>query len=96
VVWNFHTAATVEIAPDGRSADLSQNGTTIKAQILSPLNCRLATANAEMPAPQARNRGITNLVIRLPKQTAPQTITVLFSRPEDRAVPPVRPLATWR
>jgi hypothetical protein len=96
VVWNFHTAATVEIPPDGRSANLSQNGTTIKVQILSPLNCRLATANAEMPPPQARNKGITNLVIRLPKQTAPQTITVLFSRPEDRAAPPVRPLATWR
>jgi hypothetical protein len=35
-------------------------------------------------------------VVRLPKQTAPQTITVLFSRPEDHLTPPVKPLATWR
>ena len=43
-----------------------------------------------MPAPQASNKGITNLVVRLPKQTASQTITVLFARPEDRVSPPVR------
>jgi hypothetical protein len=49
-----------------------------------------------MPAPQAGNKGITNLVVRLPKQTASQTITVLFSRPEDRVTPPLRPLASWR
>jgi len=96
VVWNFHTAATVEIAPDGRSARLTQNGATINARILSPLNCRFATANAEMPAPQASNKGVTNLVVRLPKQTVSQTIAVLFVRPEDRVAPPVRPLATWR
>jgi hypothetical protein len=95
VVWNFHTAATVQIAPDGRSASLSQKGATMTARILSPLHCSFATANVEMPAPQANNKGITNLVVRLPKQTASQTITVLFARPEDHVTPPVRPLATW-
>ena len=96
VVWNFHTAATVEIAPDGRSARLIQKGATMEARIISPLNCRFATANAEMPAPQASNKGVTNLVIRLPKQSVSQTITVLFLRPEDRVTSPVRSLATWR
>lgn len=96
VVWNFHTAATVQIAPDGRSASLTQKGATISARILSPQDCRFATADTEMPAPQATNKGITNLIVRLPKQTAPQTITVLFSRPEDHLTPPVKPLATWR
>jgi hypothetical protein len=96
VVWNFHTAATVQIAPDGRSASLTQKGATMNARIVSPQNCRFAIANTEMSAPQAANKGITNLVVRLPKQTAPQTITVLFSRPEDHLIPPVKPLATWR
>jgi len=96
VVWNFHTAAAVQIAPDGRSASLTQKGATISARILSPQNCRFATASTEMPAPQAGNKGITNLVVRLPRQTASQTITVLFARPEDGVTPPVKPLATWR
>jgi hypothetical protein len=96
VVWNFHTAATVQIAPDGRSASLTQKGVTVNVRILSPLHCSFATANAELPAPQAGNKGITNLIVRLPKQTASQTITVLFARPEDHITPPVRPLATWR
>ena len=96
VVWNFHTAATVQIAPDGRSATLTQKGATISARILSPPNGRFATANAEMTAPQATNKGVTNLVVRLPQQIVSQTIAILFVRPEDRVTPPVRPLAAWR
>lgn len=96
VIWNFHTAANVQIAADGRSAILTQNGATISARILSPPNGRFATANTEMPAPQASNKGITNLVVRLPQQTVSQTIAVLFLRPEDRVAPPLRPLNTWR
>jgi hypothetical protein len=96
VVWNFHTKATVQIAPDGRSATLTQNGATIDTRILAPLNCRFDTANAQMAPPQASNKGVTNLVIRLPKQSVSQTIAVLFVRPEDHVTSPVRPLATWR
>jgi len=96
VVWNFHTSAIVQISADGRSASLAQGGATLSARILSPSNGRFATANAEMLPPQARNKGVTNLVVRLPQQTLPQTIVVLFARPEDRITPPARPLATWR
>jgi hypothetical protein len=86
----------VQIAPDGRSASLTQNGATISARILSPPNGRFAIASTEMPPPQAPNKGITNLVVRLPQQTVSQTIAVLFARPEDRVTPPLRPLHTWR
>jgi Heparinase II/III-like protein len=96
VVWNFHTAANVQIAPDGRSASLTQNGATISARILSPPNSRFTIATTEMAPPQAPNKGITNLVVRLPRQTVSQTIAVLFSRPEDRTTPPLKPLHTWR
>ena len=96
IVWNFHTSATVQIAPDGRSASLTKDGATLTARILSPPDGRFATANAEMPPPQANNKGVTNLVVRLPKRTVSQTIAVLFVRPEDRMTSPVRPLASWR
>jgi Heparinase II/III-like protein len=95
IVWNFHTAATVEISPDGHSARLTQNGATISARLISPSNGRFATANAEMPLPQASNKGVTNLVVRLPRQTVSQTIAVLFGRPEDSTTFLVRPLYTW-
>jgi hypothetical protein len=49
-----------------------------------------------MQPPQAPNKGITNLVVRLPQQTVSQTIAVLFARPEDRVTPPLRQLHTWR
>jgi hypothetical protein len=96
VVWNFHTTADVQIAPDGRSASLTQKGATISARILSPPNGRFAIASTEMPPPQAPNKGITNLVVRLPQQTVSQTIAVLFARPEDRTTPPLKQLHTWR
>jgi hypothetical protein len=96
VVWNFHTRAIVHIAADGRSATLTQGGATLHARILAPASARFATASTEVPAPQASNPGVTNLVFRLPKQATAETIAVLFTGPDDTLSPQIKPLSKWR
>jgi hypothetical protein len=96
VVWNFHTFANVEIAKDGRSATLTQNGATLIAKILQPANARFTTASTQPPPPQKPNPGLTNLVIPLATQSSPQTIAVLFTRSGDKAKAHLTPLSTWK
>ncbi|HEX4030369.1 MAG TPA: heparinase II/III family protein [Terracidiphilus sp.] len=96
VVWNFHTFAAVQIAPDGRSATLTRNGATLKARILSPQGARFSTANTQPPPPQEPNPGLTNLVIPIQQQSAPATIAVLFTAPGDRSTPHLKPLSEWK
>ena len=96
VVWNFHTFATVEIAPDGRSATLKAGGATLHAHILQPSGAKFSTANAEPAPPQAPNPGLTNLVILIRRQSSPATITVLFTQSGDEKNPPLMPLSTWK
>jgi len=95
IVWNFHTAASIHIAPDGRSASLVQNGATLEARILSPVSVRFDTASTQAPPPQESNAGISNLVIRLPQQASEQRIVVLFVRAGDQFAPEIKPLAAW-
>ncbi len=96
VTWNFHTFATVAIAPDGRSATLTRNGVTLRARILAPAGVRFSTANTQPPAPQAPNPGLTNLVIPIRQQANPATIAVLFTGADDRKAPRIRPLSAWK
>ena len=96
VVWNYHTFASVEIAPDGRSATLTEGGATLKARILSPAGVKFSTVSTEAPAPQAANPGLTNLVISISKQATPATIAVVFTKPDDHAKPAIKKLAEWK
>ena len=96
VVWNFHTLAQVQIALDGRTATLSENGKTLKATILAPAAAQFSTASTASAPPQEPNTGLSNLVIPLRAQSARQTIAVLFTQPGDTAVPALEPLSAWR
>lgn len=96
VVWNFHTLAAVEIAKDGRSATLTQGSATLTARILSPAAAQFSTASAQAPPPNAANPGITNLVVRLAKQSNAETIAVVFTKAGDKASPIVKPLSAWK
>ncbi len=96
VVWNFHTLATVEIVPDGRSAILTRNGAALCARILSPAGARFSTVSAQSPAPQEANPGLTNLVIAIHQQTNAATIAVLFTASGDKKTAPTKPLASWK
>ena len=97
VVWNFHTFASVEIAPDGRSATLARNGATMRVRILAPDAARFSMASAQPPAPQEPNPGLTNLIVSpVHPLASATTIAVLFTATGDRKTPHIEPLAKWK
>ena len=96
VVWNFHTLATVEIAPDGRTATLTRKGATLHARILAPADTRFSTVSTEPPAPQEANPGLTNLVISIHQQSSAATIAVLFSGNIEKRTAHIKPLTEWK
>jgi hypothetical protein len=96
LTWNFHTFAAVDIAPDGRSATLSQDGETVRAKILEPAAARFSTASTEAPPPQEPNPGLTNLVISMCMRSEPMTLAVVFSAEGDQATTRVRQLDDWK
>jgi hypothetical protein len=96
VIWNFHTGASIHIAADGRSAKLTQEGAALEARILSPADARFQTASTRVSPPQASNKGISNLVIRLPQVMSAQKIIVLFTRAADKFTPDILPLSAWK
>jgi hypothetical protein len=95
IVWNLHTTAVVRIAPDRHAAILLQNGVKLDVRILSPTNGKFTLRNSQVLAPQASNRGISNLVIDLPKQASPIMISVLFSGVGKKARAPLIPITAW-
>ena len=97
IAWGMTTAAT--IALDGSRATLTQDGKEMRAEILSPAGAVFTKESAEQKPPQATNKGIRRLMIRLPDQTGRVTIAVMLSPawPKQKAVktPEVTPLSKW-
>jgi Heparinase II/III-like protein len=94
--WNFHTFAAVHVSPDGRSASLTQNGTTLLARILMPMDATFTTEGTQPSPPQSPNPGLSNLTVLLRQQSAAQTISVIFSSPESKVSSMIIPLSSWR
>jgi hypothetical protein len=90
VTWNFHTDASVDLAPDGRSATLRKGGETLRLQIASGTaeGGTFKTVSANPPPPQRQNPGVTNLTIQFPGPLTKATIRVVASSPDDRAAAP--------
>jgi hypothetical protein len=94
--WSFHTGASITISPDGQTALLRQNGQSLRANIQSPSAGRFEIADTGRSPPEASNKGITSLTIKLPKQLSPITIAVEFSSVDDHAIrQPTEPLPRW-
>jgi hypothetical protein len=93
VVWAMHTPA--EVSVDGTRAVLSQKGQELTARILSPAGAEFATTSADPGAPQARNEGITKLVINLPQTSGAVRVAVLLSPEPDATAPALTALAEW-
>jgi hypothetical protein len=101
--WFMHTAARVEIAADGASAMLEQNGKRLEASILSPAGAVFEVRKAEplpespQPEKQNPNDAIRKLAINLPE--AKNVRVAVLLRPvegEDLpAKPAIAPLAEW-
>ncbi|UKS28761.1 Ig-like domain-containing protein [Paenibacillus sp. HWE-109] len=103
--WFMHTNADIDIAPDGKSAILTQNNKRLYAQLLSPTQGTFSQMNAEpLPtSPHPTQDELTNvrkLVVQL-TNAGNTTIAIRFvplvagqSKPLD--TPTVTPLANWQ
>ena len=99
VYWFAHTMAEIQISSDGKSATLTQDGKTLKAQILSPSNAKftamdpvLLSGNADHSDEYSR-ADYRKLVINL-KGVTSANISVVFtpilsSADESKTVPSV-------
>jgi hypothetical protein len=87
VTWDFHTAAKVEVAEDGRSAVLSgAGGKRMRAVIAaSPEGARFKVVSANPPPPQRQNPGVSNLTVELPGKVRQANIVVRVASVEEGA-----------
>jgi hypothetical protein len=102
--WFAHTAAAIDIAPDGRSATLSAAGKELRANLLSPSDATFTEMAARplwtspQPDGQATNAGLRKLAINLSGVTevriAVQLTPVLPGHTETAAE--IEPLADWQ
>lgn len=96
ITWNLQTKAKIQIASDGRSADLTIDGIDMKATILSPADAHFSTSTATIMPDETPNPGVADLMIEQHQISAPETIAVLLSR--ENANMPVRlhRLSEWK
>ena len=100
VIWNFHTRAAISI--QGTVATLTQNGKSMKVEILSPAGASFqvvtadpgVTSNPDLQ--QNRNAGVRNLTVRLAEKTTGATIAVRILPANSAAPrPTIEALANW-
>jgi len=96
--WAVTTDADIEIQQKG-VAVLSLGGKKLIAKILSPANVNFEAGSAEQKPPQAVNKGVKRLMIKIPKAENNIRVAVLLSPvwSEENAVKSaeVKPLSDW-
>ena len=98
VVWGMLTAAKVKITSSGAELAIGKSGLTMR--LLEPAGARFDTMSANPPPPQAQNRGITKMVVRLPSPVTQTRIAVLMTPHAADAEPAkwagaIEPLDRW-
>jgi hypothetical protein len=93
ITWAMHTSAAVSL--DGATAVLTQGERSLTARILAPEGAQFATASADPGPPQARNEGVTKLVVRLPQCSGAARLAVLLSPERPTRAPALSPLQEW-
>ena len=84
IYWFAHTQADISISSDGKTANLTQNGKTLIAQIASPSEAKFTKMGAKPlssspnPSSQNANEGVQKLVIKLTNTTS-ASISVFFT-----------------
>ncbi|MFC1763069.1 hypothetical protein ACFL6U_13430 [Planctomycetota bacterium] len=96
--YHHFTDAAIEIEkPD--VARLHLKGRELIARVLSPSGANFTVESAEQPPPQKSNKGVSRLVVRLPKAKGDTRIAVLLSPEWQDGVSlrkmPVKPLEEW-
>ena len=102
--WQMHTRAEVEVAADGRSATLRQNGRQLHAALVAPAGVRFEVRPARPAegsptvAGQSSNEGVVKLVAPVP--TGGGRLAVVFTPLTGEqgapAPPALTPLGDWR
>ena len=100
VVWGMTTDAEIDVGETG-VATLRLDGKELIARVLSPPDATFLVESAEQEPPQARNKGVRRLLVRLAEvKGSPVRVTVLLSPtwPDGAAEPTatmLTPLAEW-
>ena len=87
--WFLHTAASVTIERDGRTANLQQAGKQLRAEILSPAGATFEVTDAQPlpPSPhperQAKNKDIRKLAIHLTGISDARLAVLLVPKPSQ-------------
>jgi len=96
--WGMTTDA--KIAADAGRAVLTLDGKTLTARVLSPAGAAFSVESAEQKSPQATNKGVRRLMVRLKAQPGPLRFAVLLSPhwPDGKQVrsSKITPLKQWR
>lgn len=113
VSWGMTTHAEIKTGPllagSGKQAGagqagparavLTQQGRQLAATILAPAGAEFSVESAEMQAPQAENKGVRRLMIRLPDQDGSVLLAVLlapcWADGGEVAPPAVKPISDW-
>jgi hypothetical protein len=101
VLWFVHTPATISVSADGRSATLSRDGKTLRADLVSPADAKFETmAAAPLPTSpnpegQQLNKGITKLVVRTTLKDKGKIVVDFTPQGEKPNPTSVTPLASW-
>jgi hypothetical protein len=102
--WFMHTAASIAIDENGRSATLKLGDAVLKAELLSPAGAafesRPATPLPGSPNPEKQNKnaGIRKLTVHVPEARDLQLVVLLTpqrTNQKPRPVPSVQNLAQW-
>ncbi|MHC4173601.1 MAG: heparinase II/III domain-containing protein [Planctomycetota bacterium] len=78
VVWAMTTDAKIATKKKG-IAILTLKGKELKARILSPVDAKFTVESAEQKPPQKTNKGVSRLVVRLPKAEGNVRVAILLS-----------------
>jgi hypothetical protein len=101
LTWRMLTRARVALA-DARSAILTQNGRTLRADILAPEAARFSERTARPPtAAENQNEGVTELEIGFTPDASSARIAVLLTPvgdhwPSPQAAPDLTPISEWK
>ena len=96
--WGMTTDARIDAR--GTEARLTLDGKALTARVLSPAGASFTVESAERKSPEATNRGVRRLMVRLPAEPGLLRFAVLLS-PDGSAGPRVEshtvlPLADWK
>jgi len=96
--WGITTDA--KVAAKGAEATLTLGGKTLTARVLSPAGGCFVVESAEQKPPEASNKGVRRLMIRLQADKGPTRFAVLLSPnwPEGKPVRSTKliPLTDWK